>query len=106
MGKHTGWVLNECRKGQPSGAFNFSPGFDDYLLGYKDRSASLDPGHARRLANGGILKPSMVMNGKVIGTWSRTHGRDGAAVKTETFTALGKKGRSLVEAAVNAYSHF
>ena len=82
------------------------PGFDDYLLGYKNRGASLDPKHAHRLGSGGVLRPSIIMNGEVIGTWRRTKRQNRPTVMTETFVALGKKGRSLLDAAVNAYNRF
>jgi hypothetical protein len=49
------------------------PGFDEFLLAYKDRSASLDPKHAEFVCPGGngVFKPTMVMDGRVIGIWKR-----------------------------------
>jgi hypothetical protein len=50
------------------------PGFDEYLLGYGDRSAVLAPEHADRIVPGGngLFRPTIVVDGKVVGTWSRT----------------------------------
>lgn len=49
------------------------PGFDEYLLGYGDRSAVLDPAYANLICPGGngVFQPTMVLNGKVVGTWRR-----------------------------------
>lgn len=48
-------------------------GFDEYLLGYGDRSAVLDPTYANLICPGGngVFQPTMVLHGKVVGTWKR-----------------------------------
>ena len=50
------------------------PGFDEYLLGYGDRSAVLAPEHADRIVPGGngLFRPTIVVDGQVVGTWRRT----------------------------------
>ena len=50
------------------------PGFDEHLLGYKDRSAMLAPEHVQRVLPGrnGVFMPTIVLGGRVIGTWKRT----------------------------------
>lgn len=50
------------------------PGFDEYLLGYKDRSAVLAAEHAGRVVPGanGVFRPMVVAEGRVVGTWKRT----------------------------------
>lgn len=49
------------------------PGFDEYLLGYADRSASLAPHHAPLTVpgNNGMFKSTIVGTGKVLGTWRK-----------------------------------
>lgn len=48
------------------------PAFDEYLVGYKDRRAVLDPEYVRRTnAGGGMLSPTIVIDGQVKGTWKR-----------------------------------
>jgi hypothetical protein len=48
------------------------PAFDEYLLGYRDRSAVLDPAFAPLVCPGGngVFKPVVVVDGVVAGTWS------------------------------------
>jgi hypothetical protein len=50
------------------------PGFDEFLLGYRDRSAQLDPAYADRIVPGGngIFRPTIVSAGRVVGTWTST----------------------------------
>jgi hypothetical protein len=50
------------------------PGFDEYLLGYKDRSAMLSANRVNDIVPGGngVFKPTIVADGRVIGTWKRT----------------------------------
>lgn len=52
------------------------PGFDEYLLGYTDRSAALAPHHAPLTVPGGngVFKATVVAGGKVAGTWRKAQG--------------------------------
>jgi hypothetical protein len=57
---------------QETTAHLLSP-FDEYLLGYKDRSRALDPAFSKRVnAGGGMPKPTVVVDGAVVGTWSHS----------------------------------
>ena len=49
------------------------PGFDEYLLGYQDRSLVLAPGFAELVVPGknGVFKRIIVSGGEVVGTWTR-----------------------------------
>ena len=67
------------------------PGFDELLLGYRDRSAVLDPAYADLLVPGGngMFKASVVAGGKVVGTWRRPT-RVGSGPAVTPFTTLGR----------------
>lgn len=49
-------------------------GFDEYLLGYKDRSAMLPDALASYVVpgNNGIFMPMVVIGGRIVGIWKRT----------------------------------
>lgn len=49
------------------------PGFDEFVLGYTDRSIVLPPEHAQKIVPGGngVFKKAIVAGGEVIGTWAR-----------------------------------
>ena len=50
------------------------PGFDELMLGYRDRSPSLAPEHADRICPGanGMFLSTLVFDGRVVGTWRRS----------------------------------
>ncbi|MRG58456.1 winged helix DNA-binding domain-containing protein [Agromyces sp. CFH 90414] len=66
-------------RGDPSGRFVLAP-FDEYFLGYGDRSAFCSPDDALRVVPGknGLFLPILVADGEVVGTWRRSPARRGA----------------------------
>ncbi|UKA53250.1 winged helix DNA-binding domain-containing protein [Arthrobacter sp. FW305-BF8] len=59
------------------------PGFDEFVLGYTDRSIVLPPEHAQKVVPGGngVFKKTVVAGGEVTGTWARQgSGRTSAVV--------------------------
>ncbi|GAA4027608.1 winged helix DNA-binding domain-containing protein [Arthrobacter methylotrophus] len=72
------------------------PGFDEFLLGYTDRSLVLPAEHFQKVVPGGngVFKRMIVSGGQVVGTWSRSGtgsggtGR-GPGVELEPFTPEG-----------------
>jgi hypothetical protein len=77
------------------------PGFDEYLIGYKDRSAVIESEYIKRLnTGGGILSPTIIINGKVAGTWKREFKKDKVIIKSKLFNSITKVNkRKLFEAA-------
>ncbi|MET3809434.1 winged helix DNA-binding domain-containing protein [Arthrobacter sp. UYEF3] len=66
------------------------PGFDEFLLGYTDRSIVLPAQHADRIVPGGngIFKKTLVAGGEVVGTWAGPAKGRGAAVVPEPFDGV------------------
>jgi hypothetical protein len=80
--------LADCRA-EAEGLF-LLPGFDEFVLGYGDRRAILDPEHAARIVpgNNGMFRPSVVLRGRIVGTWQWT-GRGAKRTVTATpFTSF------------------
>ncbi|TFV64554.1 winged helix DNA-binding domain-containing protein [Geodermatophilus sp. DF01-2] len=48
------------------------PGFDEFVLGYADRSCAVPPEFADRIVPGrnGVFRPTVVHRGRVLGTWA------------------------------------
>ncbi|MEJ8284577.1 winged helix DNA-binding domain-containing protein [Curtobacterium citreum] len=92
--------------GTPTG--HLLPGFDEYLLGYADRSAQLDPAHADRVVPGanGMFLPMAVVRGRVVGTWKRTERAGGVLVTVTPFAALDTAAVRALEAAAARYARF
>jgi hypothetical protein len=92
MSPETASLLDGHVPGQRS--FHLLPGFDEFLLGYQDRSLVLAPGHADRIVPGGngVFKKTLVAGGEVIGTWAREGTTRSAAVVPELFDDTGPLG--------------
>jgi hypothetical protein len=84
------------------------PGFDEYLLGYKDRTLMLDPGHKQAIIPGGngVFQPTVVRGGRVIGTWRRSVVRGRTAVTVLPLVPLSARDRAGVEQALTPYGRF
>jgi hypothetical protein len=71
------WLSDDAGDGGPAagcGQAYLLAGFDEYLLGYKDRDAMLDRVHSGKIAPGanGVFKPMIVAGGQIAGTWGRS----------------------------------
>lgn len=65
------------------------PSFDIYLLGYRDRSLMVPQQHVKRInAGGGILHPTLLVNGQVVGTWKGQRKKNDMDVLIEPFEQL------------------
>jgi hypothetical protein len=77
------------------------PGFDEYILGYKDRSAVLEPETAPLIVpgNNGVFLPMIVVGGQVVGTWKRTFKKKGIEIVIHPFGELGNAEEAVFQAA-------
>jgi hypothetical protein len=84
------------------------PNFDEYMVGYTDRSLVIDAGHAKKLAAFGVnlLNPAIVIKGKIVGTWKRTIKKDAVVVEPRLLTSLNKAETQALETAVKRYAGF
>ncbi|WP_434615075.1 winged helix DNA-binding domain-containing protein [Arthrobacter sp. A5] len=90
------------------------PGFDEFLLGYTDRSAALSPEYAALTVpgNNGMFKATILARGEVVGTWRRkqnttANARPGAAVvEPVPFVALTPAQQRGFAKAAEAYAAF
>ncbi|HEU4668239.1 MAG TPA: winged helix DNA-binding domain-containing protein [Arthrobacter sp.] len=84
------------------------PGFDEFVLGYQDRSLVLAAEHANKIVPGGngVFKKTLVAGGEVIGTWSRDGTGPRAAVVPELFDAAKPLGPAAKAAFVKAAQRY
>ncbi len=77
------------------------PGFDEYFLGYKDRSAIVAAGQLARICPGGngVFKPMLVLDGQLVGTWGKQLTKRGLDLVVEFFAPVPKLPPGLAEAA-------
>ena len=84
------------------------PGFDEYLLGYGDRSAALAPEHHEAIVPGGngMFKPTIVVDGEVVGTWRRIVTTHKIVIEPAPFGGLSAGVRELLAEAAQGYGAF
>jgi len=84
------------------------PAFDEFLLGYKDRSAVLEAQHANKIVPGGngMFLPTIVVGGRVVGTWKRVVKKSGVEIKPGHFAVLKRWEYDAVVAAGENYGKF
>lgn len=77
------------------------PGYDEYLLGYKDRSAVLNGAHAPHVVpgNNGVFMPTIVIDGQVSGIWKRTMKSKGIDIEFNLFAPRKDREEHIIEAA-------
>jgi hypothetical protein len=84
------------------------PGFDEYMLGYKDRSAFLADAHASKIVPGGngVFRPTLVCDGQVIGTWKALSTKREVRISVSAFEAFSTRQRASMLRAVAHYGRF
>jgi hypothetical protein len=93
---------------QPSKAMAMLPAFDEYLLGYRDRSRVLAPEHGDAVVPGGngIFQPLLLSHGKVVGTWRRAVERDALKIRPLPFGPLPHTASASLRSAAARYGRF
>ncbi|MEU7611180.1 winged helix DNA-binding domain-containing protein [Micromonospora sp. NPDC049204] len=84
------------------------PGFDEYLLGYRDRTLMLDPAHQAAVVpgNNGIFQATVVRAGRVVGVWKRKVGRAAVTITVQPLTPMAADERARVEQALQRYADY
>lgn len=89
-------------------AVHLLPGFDEYLLGYTDRSAPLAGMHSTAIAPGGngVFRPTVVIDGEVVSAWRRQRSAKRVAVTLDPFRPMPKRADRGLRAALDRYGRF
>ncbi len=104
------WILGGC---SPSFEDTARPTirllgrFDTYLLGYASRRHAIEERHDRRLnAGGGIIRPSLLVDGRVEGIWRLESRADHGVIKLDPFDRLDSATGESVRAEVRDIARF
>lgn len=94
--------------GPPAAQVYLLPGFDEYVLGYGDRTAILAPDHSQAIVPGGngVFRPTIVVDGAIAGTWRRTVRAHEVVVQAEPFAPLPRPAQAGLREAVEGYGAF
>lgn len=108
IGKQVYWFAPTGQRPElPSPVAHLLPVYDEYAVGYKDRSAFLSPEHAARPdAGNGIFRPPILIDGQIVGVWTRKLKRGTVVVSINLFRTLARDEQAALLAAVERYGAF
>jgi hypothetical protein len=101
------WALKRGARRAPRGVVRLVPGWDNYLMGHRDRDFIAGPDRwPRILPGGGLIRPTIVVDGVAVGTWGVR--RKGGAVEVEVspFGDLNHETTAAVRAEVQDIQRF
>ena len=84
------------------------PGFDEYMLGYKDRSAALHTDHTQKIVPGGngMFLSTIVIGGQVVGIWKRVVKKDHVLITLSPFKTLTTAELRSLQEPIDRYGYF
>ena len=102
------WFVTPTTTKASSTSAYLLPSYDEYTVGYKDRSAIFDSSHVDKLSafRESILTQVIVIDGQVSGTWKRTLKSRDVVVELAPFTVLNNSQNQAVSAAAQRYGEF
>jgi hypothetical protein len=100
--KQTYWFAADMREaGRMNGKTYLLPNYDEYIVGYADRSALAAASHINSRDNV-LFSNTILTKGKVTGTWKRTLKKDAVLIESELF---GKADQSPLQKAMDLYGN-
>jgi len=104
------WTIGEPQTSLESTGVTLVPGFDEWILGYADRSLVASPAAFEALVPGGngVFRPAVLVDGVVVGSWRLPATRSARAVRVpevELVERVGATTRRAIDRAVAAWPH-
>lgn len=106
--EQTWYIHDTCRtRGKLSGHIHLLPSYDEYLLGYKDRTDVLPLEHySKAFTNNGLFFPIVLHNGQVIGNWDKSVKKKSVDLAYFWFAPDVCSDEELLEQAKQKYAQF
>ncbi|MEZ0607210.1 winged helix DNA-binding domain-containing protein [Fibrella sp. WM1] len=99
------WLADQTRGSLPAGTVHLLPAFDEFMVGYVDRSASLAAELAQQTGNG-LFKPILVVDGQVSGLWKPTKKARYVAIELTLLRPLSEEQIERIHEAVQSYARY
>jgi hypothetical protein len=107
VGDRTYWLPKSRPVSQPSSRAYLLPSYDEYTVGYTDRSAIYDGANTDKLGSReSILTQTILIDGRIAGTWKRTLKKSEVVIDLAPFTMLDQAQSRAVVAAARKYGRF
>jgi len=105
IGEDIYW-FSDTNKNHANSGFHLLPAYDEFLISYKNRTASLaNVDNKKAISSNGIFYPVIVDNGQVCGLWKRTLTKDNVIIKPDFFKPNNIDQHKLIKAATT-YENF
>jgi Winged helix DNA-binding domain len=84
------------------------PNYDEYIVGYTDRSAVFEASHTKKLDSRGnvLFNHTIVIDGQIVGTWKRMLKKDAVVIEANPFVPLSEAETRAVAIAAERYGRF
>jgi hypothetical protein len=107
IGERTYWLTNSFSIPTSDKSCYLLPAYDEFMISYRDRSASLNFEHNKRtISINGIFNPIVVINGQITGLWKRTIKNNEVIIGTDFFRPHNKNELSLIKKAAEKFGSF
>ena len=106
--EQTWYIHDTCRtRGKLSGHIHLLPSYDEYLLGYKDRTDVLPLEHySKAFTNNGLFFPIVLHNGQVIGNWDKSEKKKSVDLKYSWFRQVADMDEETLERERQKFTRF
>ncbi|WP_414469247.1 winged helix DNA-binding domain-containing protein [Methanobacterium sp. ACI-7] len=105
IGDKTYWYLGSKLK-HSSPRVHLLPSFDEYIVGYKDRSASLEKIHSKNESIKNMMYPTIAIDGQIVGTWKRRFNKNEVMVELKPSIALNATECHILDDAAYRFGEF
>lgn len=102
------WFVNAPAESKPFTGAHLLPNYDEYMVGYTDRTSIFHETDADKLDSRGniLFQYAILLNGLVVGTWKRTIKKHEVVIKLSPFTTLTNNQNQAILAAAQQYGKF
>ena len=106
--EQTWYIHDTCRtRGKLSGHIHLLPSYDEYLLGYKDRTDVLPLEHySKAFTNNGLFFPIVLHNGQVIGNWDKSEKKKSVDLEYSWFRQVADMNEETLERERQKFARF
>lgn len=107
IGSETYWFSPKNSIPTTQESIHLLPAFDEFIISYKDRSATLTLDHHKKaITRNGIFHPVIIHNGIAIGIWKRTIKKETVVVDIYPFTSFNEFLKEPLENKIRQFGAF
>ncbi len=104
--KTTYWSSDGRPSSQRGAGAHLLPAYDEYTVAYKNREIVFHPEAASQLSVWGVLGPTVIVDGKIVGTWKGTLEKGMIKIALNSPKVLSKPENQAIIASAETYAAF